>query len=352
MLMNDPKQVPLLLTLLLTLVLSSGCVISPPDSRDSDLALVVDNAARLSRIPADVVKGTPANDEHPPLLDPAFASEFEEPVPLPGGVNTAGAEDSPFVPADGKELYFFFANDVRDDASIQVRDPVNGIWVSRKIGDGASGRPEWGEPELVVLQEAGKLALNGCEFVSGNGMLFCSAREGYTGVGWFSASRSGADGKWSGWKPVVFDASFDVGELHILGNELYYHSARTGGKGGLDIWMLSRDDGSDGLGEGWGNPVNVAAVNSPANEGWPYLTTDGKELWFNREYQGTPAVFRSVRDSASPDSAWGEPQLVVSQFAGEPTLDSQGNLYFVHHYYREGKMIEADIYVAYRKVSA
>ena len=41
--------------------------------------------------------------------------------------------------------------------------------------------------------------------------------------------------------------------------------------------------------------------------------------------------------------------LIVSQFAGEPTLDDAGNLYFVHHYFEHGQMIEADIYVAYKK---
>jgi hypothetical protein len=41
--------------------------------------------------------------------------------------------------------------------------------------------------------------------------------------------------------------------------------------------------------------------------------------------------------------------LIISQFAGEPTLDSQGNIYFVHHFYKDGEMIEADIYIAHRK---
>ena len=50
------------------------------------------------------------------------------------------------------------------------------------------------------------------------------------------------------------------------------------------------------------------------------------------------------------DGEWQEPELIVSQFAGEPTLDSQGNLYFVHHFYRDGRMIEADIYVSRKKV--
>jgi hypothetical protein len=39
----------------------------------------------------------------------------------------------------------------------------------------------------------------------------------------------------------------------------------------------------------------------------------------------------------------------VSQFAGEPTLDDAGNLYFVHHFYEDGVKIEADIYIARRK---
>ncbi len=51
------------------------------------------------------------------------------------------------------------------------------------------------------------------------------------------------------------------------------------------------------------------------------------------------------------EGEWGEAELIVSSFAGEPNLDAEGNLYFVHHYFEEGVMKEADIYVAYRKPS-
>ena len=44
-----------------------------------------------------------------------------------------------------------------------------------------------------------------------------------------------------------------------------------------------------------------------------------------------------------------EPALIVSSFAGEPTLDIQGNLLFVHHFYRDDVMLEAAIYVVYEK---
>ena len=39
----------------------------------------------------------------------------------------------------------------------------------------------------------------------------------------------------------------------------------------------------------------------------------------------------------------------ISQFAGEASLDNKGNIYFTHHFYKDGVMLEADIYVAYKK---
>jgi hypothetical protein len=120
---------------------------------------------------------------------------------------------------------------------------------------------------------------------------------------------------------------------------LYYHSAKSGGKGQYDIWKLIRINSS------WQNPVNIEVCNSAETDGWPYITPDGNELWFTRTYLGSPAVYRSIRK----DNGWQTPELVISSFAGEPTMDRFGNLYFVHHYYQDGVMIEADIYVCYRK---
>lgn len=281
---------------------------------------------RHSLIPSDVVKGTPSNDQHPPEM---HSSDFDNPVPL-AVINTAGAEDSPFIPDSGDELYFVFVKDVREEVHIQIRDEANGIWLSKYING-------WQEPEFVRLQKKGSLALNGCEFVSGDTMLFCTAREGYTGMHWFSAERK--DGAWSGWENADFNPDFQVGELHVHGDELYYHSNRGGGSGGSDIWKLTKINGE------WIDPENVKVVNSEVDEGMPYISSDGSELWFNRWYQGSPAVFRSKKISGE----WSSPELIVSSFAGEPTLDKFGNLYFVHHFYRDGEMIEADIYIAYKK---
>lgn len=68
------------------------------------------------------------------------------------------------------------------------------------------------------------------------------------------------------------------------------------------------------------------------NDSRPFLTADGTELWFTRDHQGSPVIFRSLKIN----SEWQEPELIISHFAGEPTLDPQRNIYFVHHFIIDG----------------
>ena len=281
---------------------------------------------RQSRIPAQASKMGPDTDEHPPLVT---SSGFEPPVPVPGLVNTAGGEDSPFILPNGNTLYFFFTPDVSVPVEQQVVDGVTGIYVSR-MKDGT-----WDAPDRVLLEPPGTAAGDGCEFVQGDVMWFCSVREGYTGIHWFTAHQ--VDGLWGDIHLADFDPSYQVGELHISGDgrQLYFGSQRPGGHGGLDIWVSNLANGD------WQEPENIAAVNTPDNEGWPALNPAGDELWFTRNY----GVWRSMKAG----DTWGEPKLVISPLAGEPSIDTAGNVYFVHHYYHADTMIEADIYVAYRR---
>jgi hypothetical protein len=286
---------------------------------------------RQQVIPADAVKISPAEDAFPPVL---HSQEFDVPIPLPEAVNTAGAEDSPFVTPDGQTLFFFFTPDTSIPAEQQVLDRVTGIYVSRREnGVLAPAR-------RILLQDRGRLALDGCPFFQGDTLWFCSAREGYTGVHLFTAQRQ--ESGWTNWQYTgdrIRD--YEVGEMHLTadGKEMYFHSSRVGVKGGLDLWVTRLD------GNGWQDPVNVAVVNTPSDEGWPFVTEDGRELWFTRIYQGSPAIFRSEQMA----NGWGEPVLILSSFAAEPTLDLQGNLYFAHHFIQNGTLVEADIYYARRK---
>ena len=118
------------------------------------------------------------------------------------------------------------------------------------------------------------------------------------------------------------------------------HSEKEGGKGNMDIWVTSKTDGI------WQEPENVSAVNSQEVDGWPFVSEDGKELWITRMYDGYHGIFRSIKDA---EGNWSKPGLIISQFAGEASLDNEGNIYFTHHFYKDAIMLEADIYVAYKK---
>jgi hypothetical protein len=285
------------------------------------------------------IKYTPQVDFWPPNA----AADWSQPVPLPAPVNTSGGEDSPFITPDDQTLYFFFTPDVSIPVEKQLLDGVTGIWVTHRSGNG------WTEPERVRLEDPGVLALDGCEFVLGDTMIFCTTREGYSGIQWFKAEF--LDGVWQDWHSASAElkqSEYEVGELHITadGQELYFGSARPGGYGGLDLWVSQMTPA------GWGEPVNLGpSVNTPVDEGWPFVSQDMQQLWFTGQSargRPGPAVFRSLRLA---DGSWGTAEEIVSTFAGEPSLSGDGKtLYFIHHFYSKdlSTMLEADIYVSYR----
>lgn len=285
-----------------------------------------ESPSRESKIPLDAVKITPETDINPVK---SLSSEYEQPIPLPAPINTAGAEDSPFILSDGQTLYFFFTPDVRIPAEKQVIDNVTGIYISKKSGN------VWSKPERILLKKSGTAALDGCEYVSSDTIWFCSIREGYNGINWFTAKFEGE--RWQNWELADFPEEYRVGELHFTsdGNEVYFHSDRTGGKGGLDIWTSKKVDGQ------WQEPKNLDTINTERDEGWPALSPDENELWISKDY----GIWRSKK----VDDQWEKPKLIFSPLAGEATIDAEGNIYFVHHYYKNDIMLEADIYVSKKK---
>jgi hypothetical protein len=296
-------------------------------SPDDPVVPVTVDRKRL--IPEGQIKITKENDIYPVRSE---SEDYEDPVPLPYPVNTAGAEDSAFIMPDGKTLYIWFTPDVNNPVQNQAVDGVTGIYVSYQMNG------SWTEPERVYLEQPGKAVLDGCAFVLDDTMWFCTAREGLTGIHWFTAKH--VDGIWTEWKITNFDPDHKVGELHITsdGSVLYYHSDRQGGAGGYDIWVSKLVDGE------WGPPENLVAVNSEYSDGWPFVSEDGTELWFTRSV-GAPELYRSIRKNGE----WTEPVKMFSAFSGEASLDLEGNVYFTHHYYKDDKMLEADIFIARKK---
>lgn len=307
--------------LLITILFFTGCV---------------EERTREESIPADAVKYTPEMDFFVPVV---HNSSWADPVPMPGPINTAGGEDACFITPDAKTFFFFFTPDVTIPHNEQLLDGVTGIWWSQKQG-GA-----WTEPSRVKLGK--ELALDGAPFYQDNTLWFASFRVGNYGEDGDIWTAEFQNNEWVNIQNAgeLLNDEYNIGEMHISsdGKTLYFHRENTTGTGDYDLFTTTFIDNT------WTGPTLLGApVSTEKDDSRPFITSNGKELWFTREsnmgYTG-PAVYRSIKQA---NGTWGIPEEIVSNFAGEPTLDDQGNLYFVHHFFdEEMNMVEVDIYVCY-----
>jgi len=315
------------------LISSAACALLLMSScqKDEISHATSEDISRYDGITADKI--IPSSDTYAPIL---HDDGWEQPRPIAGLVNSAGLEDSPFIAPDGNTLFFFYTPSAERDAYEQVLDGITGIYHSQVING------EWNEPERVLLVEKGDAALDGCPFIMDSNLWFCSIRAGnYRDIDIWLAEWDGSN--WSEIRNAgeVLNTEYQIGEMHLApgGKTLYFHAPRGGENVDYDLYSSVLINGS------WQDPTPITALNTEFDDSRPALSPDGQELWFTRTYEGTPAIFRSRWSGTE----WGEAELILSQFAGEPSIDAQGNIYFTHHFFQNDKMIEADIYVAKKK---
>jgi hypothetical protein len=86
------------------------------------------------------------------------------------------------------------------------------------------------------------------------------------------------------------------------GKILYFASDRKGGFGGVDIWSCQRQ--SDGR---WSDPVNLGpAVNTPCDELSPWVSGNGKWLYFSSAGHATVGGYDIFRSAILSDGEYGK----------------------------------------------
>ena len=76
------------------------------------------------------------------------------------------------------------------------------------------------------------------------------------------------------------------------GREVIFVSDRAGSVGGQDLWVATRDSVSDP----WEEPTNVPNVNTGGFELHPYLSPDGRTLYFSRRSGSSPYIYMTTRE--------------------------------------------------------
>jgi hypothetical protein len=176
-------------------------------------------------------------------------------------VNTRFSDVNPVISGDESKLVY-----------IQKQPFYDAIAYCEKLEDGWSF-PRILMEELKVDEDAYPTALN----YEGNEMIIYRS-DNFIGDLYTSKL---VNGFWT--PPVRMNDNINTkyweshGCYTRTGDTLYFTSNRKGGYGGLDIYFSIRDKAGE-----WGVPVNLGPIiNTRYNEETPFITTDGKTLYFS-----------------------------------------------------------------------
>ena len=233
----------------------------------------------------------------------AAPKTMDEPVNLGGGVNSKWGDYMPQSDPTGRVIYF--TSDRKGGLDIEDGDDEDGwgedLWRIEKKGQG------WSKPSLLP-QPINSYSHDGAASFSGDGQLMvysaCGRDEGLGSCDIYTAELLGDT--WS--EPrnlgdVVNSEEWDAQPtISTDGGTLIFSSERGGGYGDADLYMVHRTR----FGE-WGVPVNLGStINTPFMESSPYLSPDGKTLYFSSSGHpgfGDSDLFKTVYENG----IWSEP---------------------------------------------
>ncbi|MBL0256005.1 MAG: PD40 domain-containing protein [Bacteroidetes bacterium] len=233
------------------------------------------------------------------------------------GINTPFEEYNPFVSADNKELVFTSRRKGNiggfiEDLGIYTSDLYWCVWKdtiwSKPKGLGGIVNSEWDE-ESVGLSALGDQLF-----------IYFDNVEAFADLG--IASIKGKTWQKPVMMPELFNSKqYEGGACTSLdGSVIIFSSNRKDALGGNDLWIVEKEKSGE-----WGAVTNLGSViNTKYDEESPFLTMDGKTLYFSSKghnSMGGYDLFKSLKDPAT--GKWGAPVNL-----GMPINDADDNSFF------------------------
>jgi len=245
---------------------------------------------------------------------------FGTPTNLGVTGNISDLEGSPSISADGLSLYFTrIGSYTMSEADIYVTQR-------------ASASDPWGEP-VKLGPAVNSSYYDGEPSISSDGLslYFGSQRpSGYGGADIWVATRTTVSDPWEkavNLGPIVNTEADDTDVcISADGLSLYIDSFREGGHGGIDLWVATRETPSDA----WQEPVNLGtAVNGSSGDSAPSISADGRVLFFSDFFgprpggQGNADIWMTMRATVS--DPWGEP-VNLGPAINSPAIDGHPDI--------------------------
>ena len=257
-------------------------------------------------------------------------------------INSHFPDYAPVISSDESIMVF---TSRRDDTTGDCKDPSDGLpcedmYISFQKDGIWSAPKNIGSPVNSKRHDA-------CIALSPDGKELFIYRDDARGTGdiYYSKSKDGIT--WSSVKEFeAVNSREHETSISITADysTVYFSSNREGGSGKLDIWKCQKNEKGD-----WGKPENLgASINTPYNEDAPFITPDGKTLYFSSIGHSTMGGY-DIFKCEWKDGKWSKPENL-----GFPINTADDDIYFVisangrHGYYsspKEGGVGEKDIYV-------
>jgi|GEM_PF-124659 len=212
---------------------------------------------------------------------------------LGANINTPADEYFPFLSNDLRKIYYTSRKNPSSDENLFFSAKHEGRWRrGQAVGNGFNTKENEGMVSLV--RDGNRIYFTACQRQEVKGA--CDIWEAnLTEKGFASANPLAGKANSGDWESQA--------SISCDGSALYFASNREGGQGGTDIWVSRKLPG--GI---WGEPQNPGAeINTPCDEEGPFITNDGKVLYFSSN--GHPGMGeQDIFMSRKMDSgAWGKP---------------------------------------------
>ena len=261
-------------------------------------------------------------------------------------VNTAYAEHSPVISSDDKMLIFTSRGEAVTGANGKKKglaadgEYYEDIFETKRLDDDSYEKPrslsgvlngKGHDASIQLFDNDSKLLMYRND---NNGDIFVSEKVG---------------GDWTAPKPLNSNINTNAFESDAFvtpdGKTLYFSTGKYSEDGTLDLYYATRETGGD-----WGKPKSLGgAINTKYDDDSPYLSKDGKTLYFSSRGHNTMGgydIFKSQYDEVG--HKWGAPEN-MGYPVNTPDDDSYYRLapdgsYAYLSSYRIGGYGEKDIY--------